>query len=65
MHCDPPCWITPSSHFSLSLSSLCHGIIPIFFVCRLSPFPFYFLNVIGRAKKNSQPGVLMGKGGRK
>ena len=63
--CPPTGWITPYSLFSLSLFSLCRGIIPIFFVCRLSPFRFYFLDVIERAEKNSQPGVLMGKGGRK
>lgn len=44
---------------------LCHSIILGFFVCQLFLLPFYFLDVIGRAKKHSQPGVLMGKGGRK
>lgn len=46
-------------------SSFCQSNILEVFVCQLLLLPFSFFDVIGRAKKHSQPGVLMGKGGRK
>lgn len=36
-----------------------------FFVCQLFLLPFSFFDGVGRARKHSQPGVLMGKGSRK